>query len=201
MENEVKTPTLKEKLQRDIALFGNLRALCLAAVLAAMSLILGKFLQIPNPLQQVVRISFENLPILLAGITMGPFIGGTVGVVADLLGCALYGYAINPIVTLGALAVGLLSGIVGRYVITRPLALKIAVATALAHLVGSVGVKSLGLAAWYLSSFQMGLAELMLWRLATYAIVATAEGVLLWLLLRRRAITSQMERMLNHDSR
>ena len=201
MENEVKTPTLKEKLQRDIALFGNLRALCLAAVLAAMSLILGKFLQIPNPLQQVVRISFENLPILLAGITMGPFIGGTVGVVADLLGCALYGYAINPIVTLGALAVGLLSGIVGRYVITRPLGLKIAVATALAHLVGSVGVKSFGLAAWYLSSFQMGLAELLLWRLATYAIVATAEGVLLWLLLRRRAITSQMERILNHDSR
>lgn len=201
MENEVKTPTLKEKLQRDIALFGNLRALCLAAVLAAMSLILGKFLQIPNPLQQVVRISFENLPILLAGITMGPFIGGTVGVVADLLGCALYGYAINPIVTLGALAVGLLSGIVGRYVITRPLGLKIAVATALAHLVGSVGVKSLGLAAWYLSSFQMGLAELLLWRLVTYAIVATAEGVLLWLLLRRHAITSQMERMLNHDSR
>lgn len=201
MENEVKTPTFKEKLRRDIALFGNLRALCLAAVLAAMSLILGKFLQIPNPLQQVVRISFENLPILLAGITMGPFIGGAVGVVADLLGCALYGYAINPIVTLGALAVGLLSGIVGRYIINRPLGLKIAVATALSHLVGSVWVKTLGLAAWYLSSFQMGLAELLLWRLATYAIVATAEGVLLWLLLRRRAITSQLERMLNHDSR
>jgi hypothetical protein len=64
-----------------------------------------------------------------------------------------------------------------------------------AHLLSSVLIKSLGLAAWYLSSYQMGLLELIAWRLLTYAIVGTAECVILCLLFRRRAFTSQLERM------
>ena len=51
----------------DLALFGSVRVLAAAALLAAMSLILGKFLQIPNPFSNIFRISFENLPIILAG--------------------------------------------------------------------------------------------------------------------------------------
>ena len=58
MGNERRTP-------HSIAVFGNPRAMCLAALLAAMSLILGKFLQIPTPFSQIIRISFENLPLLL----------------------------------------------------------------------------------------------------------------------------------------
>ena len=189
-------PCVRENLHRDIAVFGNLRALCLAAVLAAMSLILGKFLQIPNPFQQVIRLSFENLPILFAGITMGPLVGALVGTVADLLGCALYGYAINPLITLGGAAVGFLSGVIAHYLVRRHLLAKVIVASVVAHLVGSVLLKSLGLAAWYLGSFGMGLVELMLWRLLTYAVIATAEICLLYLLLRHRALRTQLERML-----
>ena len=187
---------MRESLQRDVAVFGNLRALCMAAVLAAMSLVLGKFLQIPNPFQQVIRISFENLPILFAGITMGPLVGGLVGAVADLLGCALYGYAINPLITLGAAAVGLVSGLLARCLARCPLLVKVVISAVAAHLVGSVVVKSLGLAAWYLTSFEMGLVELMLWRLLTYTVIAVAEIALLYLLLRHRALKKQIERML-----
>ena len=194
MEN--KQEPLLVRLRQDVGRFGNLRALCLAGVLIAMSIVLGKFLQFPNPFQQVIRISFENLPVLLAGITMGPFIGGSVGVIADLLGCVLYGYDINPIVTLGAFAVGLLSGVMARYVITRPLALRVCAAVSVAHLVGSVVVKSMGLAAWYLSKYNMGLRELMLWRLLNYALLGTAEGVLVYLMLRHRGLSKQLERML-----
>lgn len=193
---ENKQKAVRAELHRDIAVFGNLRALCMAAVLAAMSLVLGKFLQIPNPFQQVIRISFENLPILFAGITMGPLVGALVGAVADLLGCALYGYAINPIITLGGAAVGFLSGVIAHYVIKNHLLVKIVVSAAVAHLVGSVVIKSLGLAAWYLGSFGMGLAELMLWRLLTYTVIAIAEIALLYLLLRHRALQKQIERML-----
>ena len=103
----------KRNVPKALAVFANPRALCLAGLLAAMSLILGKFLQIPSPISQVVRISFENLPIILAGLTLGPVAGAMTGVVADLVGCALYGYAINPMITLGAAAVGLVAGLVG----------------------------------------------------------------------------------------
>ena len=186
----------KSRLQQDLARFGNLRALCLAGVLTAMSIILGKFLQFPNPFQQVIRISFENLPAILAGLTMGPFMGASVAVIADLLGCVCYGYTINPIITLGALCVGWLAGFSSHYLVRRPLVARVSVAVALSHLCGSVVVKTFGLAAWYLAKYNMGLWELMLWRLLTYALIGTAEGVLIYLLLRHRGLTSQLERML-----
>ena len=187
--------SVKLRFRRDLSVFGNVRVLCFAAMLAAMSLIIGKFLQIPNPFQNIIRISFENLPILLAGITMGPFVGALTGVVADLLGCVLYGYAINPLITLGAAAVGLLSGVMAGYVIRRPLAARVICSATAAHLVGSVLIKSLGLAAWYLGSYDMGLWELMLWRLLTYAVICAAECVILYLLLRHRAVSTLLERM------
>ena len=192
---ETKAPALRERMRRDVTVFGSVRALCFAAMLAAMSLILGKFLQIPNPFQEIIRISFENLPIILSGMTMGPLVGALTGVVADLLGCALYGYAINPIITLGGAAVGLISGILANYVIRRPLLLRVIVSVVSAHVIGSVFVKSLGLAAWYLSSYSMGFWELVLWRALTYGIIAVAECTLLYLLLRHKALNTLIERM------
>lgn len=182
----------KSTLKGNIALFGNVRVLVISALLAAMSLILGKFLQIPNPFMDVIRISFENLPIIFAAVCFGPAIGGVVGAAADLVGCILYGYSINPIVTLGAVAVGVVAGLISNYVVRRPLWLSLAAAELFAHICGSVCVKSLGLAAWYLSKYNMGLTELMLWRLLTYTIIGAAEFVILFLLLRSRAVSGQI---------
>ena len=185
------------RLKRDLTVFGNLRALCVCAMLAAMSLILEKFLQIPNPFQEIIRISFGNLPLILSGLAFGPFMGAMTGAVADLLGCALYGYPINPIITLGAASVGLVAGIAANYLLFSPRwgTIRIVLATIDAHFVGSVLIKSFGLAAWYLGSYNMGFIELVLWRLLTYAIVGTAECVILCILMRHRAITSQLERI------
>lgn len=194
-EETGKTLTLREAARQDVAVFGNARALCFAAMLAAMSLLLGKFLQIPNPFSQVIRISFENLPVLLAGISMGPLAGAMTGVVADLLGCVLYGYDINPIVTLGAASVGAISGLFANYVVRRPLLPRVILAVGGAHLCGSVFVKTAGLAAWYLASFQMGFWELVAWRALTYGIIATAEAAILYLLLRHKAFAGILERI------
>lgn len=194
-EKTGKAPTLRESVRRDVAVFGNARALCFAAMLAAMSLLLGKFLQIPNPFSQVIRISFENLPVLLAGITMGPLAGAMTGVVADLLGCVLYGYDINPVVTLGAAAVGAISGLLANYVLRRPLLPRVILAVVGAHLCGSVFVKTAGLAAWYLASFRMGFWELVAWRALTYGVIAAVETILLYLLLRHKAFASILERI------
>ena len=178
-----------------VAVFGTLRGLCFAAICAAMSLVLGKFLQIPNPFQSFIRISFENLPVLLAGITLGPFAGALVGGVADLLGCLLYGYAINPIVLLGAVAVGFVSGLVGRGALQKKSLFRVSAAVLLAHAVGSVAIKSVGLAQWYLASYDLGIWQFLLWRLVNYLIVGTAECVILCLLLGNRAFRRQLQSM------
>ena len=178
-----------------IAVFGNPRALCLAALLAAMSMILGKFLQIPTPFAEFVRISFENLPVILAGIVLGPLAGAMTGAVADLVGCLAYGYSINPLITLGAASVGLVAGVFGLLLARAPLLARISLSAIAAHLVGSVGIKTAGIAAWYLAKYDLGYMELMLWRLLKYTIIAVLEIAILYALLRHRGFQKQLERM------
>ena len=62
-------------------------------MLSAMSIVLGKLLAVN--LGEVLRLSFENLPIIFAGLAFGPLAGAAVGLVADTVGCLLVGYAIN----------------------------------------------------------------------------------------------------------
>ena len=188
-------PAKKRRAPHAIAVFGNPRALCLAALLAAMSLILGKFMQIPTPVSELVRISFENMPVILAGMLMGPLAGAMTGAVADLVGCLAYGYTINPIVTLGAAAVGLIAGTVGLLFSRSTLLLRVSLCTVPAHLVGSVLIKTAGLAAWYLASYEIGYVQLLLWRLLNYAIIAALEIALLYFLLHHRGVSRQLERM------
>lgn len=185
----------KKSTRGRLPLFGSPRIMAVAAMLAAMSLILGKFLQIPNPFSTIIRISFENLPILFSGVCFGPVVGAMTGIVADLIGCLLYGYTINPLVTLGAGAFGAVAGLVANYVVRRPLWLSCAVSAALAHIMGSVVIKSLGLAAWYLSTYSMGLVELMLWRLLTYSLIGTLECVLVIVLLQVKPIAAYIEKL------
>lgn len=192
MQNEEKM----KKIGSPFSFFGSLRGLCFAAILAAMSIILGKFLQIPNPFQEFIRLSFENLPIILGGIALGPIAGAMIGVIADLIGCVAYGYTINPIITLGAAAIGAIAGIVSNYIVKKPLSLKVILSAVPAHLIGSVLIKSFGLASWYLAKYELGMMEFILWRLLNYTLVATAECVILYILLKNRAFSRQMEGLL-----
>ena len=192
MQNEEK----KQKNGSPFSFFGSLRGLCFAAILAAMSIILGKFLQIPNPFQEFIRLSFENLPIILGAIALGPVAGAMIGVVADLIGCVAYGYTVNPIITLGAASIGAIAGILSNYIVKKPLSLKVILSAVPAHLIGSVLIKSFGLASWYLAKYELGMMEFILWRLLNYALVATAECVILYILLKNRAFSRQMEGLL-----
>lgn len=95
------------------------------------------------------RVTFENFPIILAGFCFGPFYGAAVAVGADVISCLCSSNpVINPIITLGAAAVGFVSGIVGA--VSRKLApnLKnnttLALSVAFAHLIGQVIIKSIG---------------------------------------------------------
>jgi ECF transporter S component (folate family) len=126
---------------------------------------------------------------------MGPLAGAMTGAVADLVGCLAYGYTINPIVTLGAAAVGLIAGTVGLLFSRSTLLLRVSLCTVPAHLVGSVLIKTAGLAAWYLASYEIGYVQLLLWRLLNYAIIAALESTLLYLLCKNPAIAKQLRRL------
>jgi len=158
-----------------------------AALLAAMSIVCGKYLKIP--VGDIMRFSFENLPILLAGMAFGSVVGAITGVVADLVGCLMVGYAINPIVTLGAVAIGSLGGFVYKLCAKLPLMLKTLVTVVSAHLVGSVLIKTFGLAKFYSIPF----FELMLWRTLNYVIVAALEFVIIYFILKNKAVNSALD--------
>ncbi len=154
------------------------------AVLAAISLILGKFLSFK--LEPWGRVSFENLTVLLCGYLYGPVAGALCGAVADLVGCLAYGYAINPIITLGACAVGAYAGLFGvRGALQKP---RLWLSVTAGHAVGSVLIKSLGIYVFYATP----LPTLAL-RVPIYLITGIAEYIVLALLLRNKGLRKIMQ--------
>lgn len=178
-----------QKSKKQKVIFGSLKIMLAAALLAAVSIICGKYLKIP--VGDVMRFSFENLPILLAGMVFGPAAGAVTGVVADLVGCLMVGYEINPLVTLGAAVIGFGGGLCYRLFRKTPLLLRTGLSVGIAHLIGSVIVKTFGLSQFYAMPF----FALMGWRGINYLIVGVLEWLLLWLLLRNKAVSAQLERM------
>jgi ECF transporter S component (folate family) len=158
-------------------------------LLAAVSIICGKYLKLP--VGDVMRFSFENLSILLAGMVFGSLAGMGTGILADLVGCLLVGYQINPIVTVGAAAIGFLGGLIFRLCKKSPLLLRVGITVIVSHFIGSVIIKTFGLAQFYAMPFFV----LMGWRGVNYLIVGILEWILLWILLRNKALTQQLERM------
>lgn len=84
----------------------------LSGILIALSIVLTRLLSIN--IDQYIRISFGFVPIILAGILVGPYFGFAVGALADLLGCLLFGVPPYPLITLTSALVGLLSWLIYR---------------------------------------------------------------------------------------
>ena len=179
----------KNQRKGRIALFGTLKVMVAVSLLVAMSIVLGKYLAIN--VGEVLRFSFENLTVILAGIMFGPIIGLVAGVAADLIGCLLVGYAVNPLITLGAAAIGFVSGV--SYLILKrtklPYWLTMLLPVLTSHIVGSVVIKSFGLAAFY----DMPLGILMLWRALNYLMVGAIEYVLIYFVMKNKSIISQFD--------
>ena len=168
-----------------------LRMLCVSALLSALSIVLGKYLAIN--VTDSIRLSFENLPVLMAGVFLGPLIGAAVGAVADLLGCVLVGYAINPIITAGATLIGLIAGLIAR-AFTRggrslsPLAVYTAVYAA--HIAGSMILKSIGMAVYFSTPL-----EILLIRIPVYLTIGVPEGAVILLLAKNKLFTGELRRL------
>ena len=164
-------------------IFKNIRSLTLAAMLTAVSVVIGivckNFLNFGGGL---FRVTFENLPIIWAAILMGPAVGGAVGAASDLISYMLSSqiYPPNLLVTAGAAAVGIMAGIVSKYLIKERGSKQVILSALAAHAVGSMIIKPIGLYKFY--------GILVLWRVPLYLLIAPIEILILCFIFKRKSL-------------
>ena len=169
-------------LQRKINAFESVKSMTIAAMLTAMSVVIGilckNFLNFGGGL---FRVTFENLPIIMGGLLFGPVIGGIIGAASDLLSYIFSAqiYPPNLIVTAGAISVGVVSGVMSRYVVKKKGTLQIIVSGGLAHIVGSMIIKPIGLYHFY--------SWAVLFRIPLYFLIAPIEIALICVLFSRKS--------------
>jgi ECF transporter S component (folate family) len=177
---------MSEKKQKP-SIFKNTQTMVMIALFTALSIVFGKQLSITAG---AFRISFENLPILMAGIFIGPVAGAFVGLCADIVGCIMFGININPIITLGGVSIGFISGIVYHSHIIKAPKLRLIVAIAAAHIIGSMLIKSVGLYVYYHYA-----VALLLLRVPLYIVIGSAEAFIIYSLSENTAFQQQLQKM------
>ncbi len=160
------------------------KSLCACALLVAAAVVIGYICKIFLTFG-AVRVTFENLPILLSGIFFGPLAGFMTGICADIVSTAVSQYGIggiNPIITLGAGTVGLISGLIcSRGKELRPKTLLLFLGTLTSHIVGNMIIKSAGLMVYYSYTVPAVLP-----RIPLYIIIAIIEFTILYILCKSR---------------
>lgn len=91
------------------------RRLTSMAVLIALQIVLARFVGLQ--INEGLRISFETIPIILAGIWLGPAEGFIVGFLSNLFGTLISGYGVYfPPLALTPILNGVLPGLCYRYI-------------------------------------------------------------------------------------
>lgn len=94
------------------------RTLVSLALLCAMEIVLARFCVIW--ITNSIKITFEAIPILLAGLLFGPVAGALVGAASDILGAAfLSGLGWMPVLTVTPLLLGLLPGLLRPFLLKK----------------------------------------------------------------------------------
>ena len=158
--------------------------MCACALLVAAAVVIGYICKMFMTFG-AVRVTFENLPIIISGVFFGPLAGFMTGVTADLVSTAVSQYGIggiNPIITLGAGAVGLVSGLVTfKRKDVRPKTPALAVSVYASHFLGNMVIKSVGLMVYFGYTVPAVLP-----RIPLYLAVATVELIILYILCKSR---------------
>lgn len=158
------------------------RNLVCMAMLAALSVILARLI-IPMPAADV-RYSIEAVPMAIAGILFGPFAGGIVGFVADLVGCLFSGYGWNPLFAIPPILYGVVPGLL-RFMIAKeekPNFVKILVMILIPAIFGSILWQSLPLSLYYGVKSGKGYWVYVLTRIPQFAVTAPIDSIVIWLL-------------------
>lgn len=165
-----------------------IKRICLGGILAALSIVFGKLLAFN--IGELFRISLENLPIILGGMFLGPIFGAAVGMVADLVGCLIVGYTINPLITLGAVTIGFVSGLVTKF-FPRDEKGGAILAVLLAHIIGSVLIKSAGLSWFYGTDY----LTLLGYRCINYSLIIALEYTIVYVLMKNKGVIAIISKL------
>ena len=165
----------------------SVRTLTMLALLVAMSIVFSRVLSISTGF---VRFNLGSLPVLLAGIVFGPGAGFAVGALADMIGGILAGYAINPLITLGAASIGLVGGWLWQTLPhTLRLGQRLLLSVVAAHVVGSIIINSLALHIFYGYAWSVLVA-----RVPNALILTAVNTVLLRLLMENKAVMAAVKK-------
>ena len=146
-------------------------------LLTAVSIVLTRFCVIY--LTETLRISFGNIPIIMAGIIFGPVAGALTGLAADLVGAVfLSGLGWYPPLTLTAILMGIIPGLMRRLIITKLSCPRIITVTVISNLIGTIVWSTLCLH-WMYSSPILALIPV---RLPFYICIAVMEAVIIFVL-------------------
>ena len=165
----------------------NTQTMVMISLFIALSIVLGKQLSFTIG---AIRISFENLPILMAGIFFGSVAGAIVGSCADIIGCIITGYSINPIITIGAISIGFLSGIAFKSLDTNNIKWKLILSIGISHIIGSMIIKSIGLYIYYHYAISV-----LLLRVPLYIVIGSLEISIIYALMKSTTFKNQLNRI------
>lgn len=158
----------------------NTKTLVLMALFAAISIILARFLVIW--LSNSVRISFGNIPILLASLLLGPVAGGLTGAVADILGAALFSpFGYYPPLTIPPVLVGVLPALLKPALLKGVKLWRIYLIILITDLITGIGLTTYILSGMY----GTGYLELLTVRAPIALAVSVIEGLVVYILYKR----------------
>ena len=158
----------------------NTRSIVLIGTFSAISIIIARFLVIY--LTNSLRISFGNVPIILAGLLLGPWAGALTGAISDILGAAVFSpLGWYPPLTISPVLVGIIPGLLKPLLlrtVTYPRMLAILFAT---NLITSIGVTTYLLSGLYGTPYR----ELLVLRAPLSLAMTLVEALILFLLYKR----------------
>ena len=157
----------------------SVRKLTMLALLTAMSIVFARVLSISTGF---VRFNWQ--PAHPAGRCAVRAGGGLCrGCSADMIGGTLSGYAINPLITLGAGSIGLTAGLLWRALPNLRLGLRTQISVFAGHAVGSIVINSLALHLFYNYPWSV-----LVTRIPNALVLAAVNTVLVRLLLENKTI-------------
>lgn len=161
------------------------RMMVALALLSAISIILSRFCVIY--FTDNLRLSFGNIPILIAGLMFGPIAGALVGGVTDIIGSLLLsGLGWYPPLTITPVVMGLIAGLLRSFVMKNMKFYRVAITAFIANAIGTMFWSTLSLS-WMRGVPVWSLAVV---RVPFYIGVAVLEAFVLFVLLRSGAFKS-----------
>ncbi len=139
-----------------------------------------------------IRLTFENIPVILSGILYGPIVGAVVALISDTISCLISpNPALNPIIMLGAASIGIIPGIISRYLFNGSKTLKVIFSVFLSHIVGSMIIKSIGLHVVWKYPFSM-----LVFRIPIYIAIAAIESIVILAILHNSRLSVMLEKQI-----